>query len=275
MVGVLDAYVTNMWAAFGIKLLVGSYSGALLRVRRISDNAELDVGFTGTGALDTATIVSWCAGSSVCLVKAYDQSGHNNHFGQTTLSYQPQLFNAGVYNGAAQLDGVDDHLASVNLGPTVQALTFALRHTLRALSTGTAVQSLITQDLGVAGMISSGVQQQGGSGNYDSYTFNGASAYQNEAWSGPNTAEKTQVLVADRSLSGGAKLALYEEGAPHSGNVGPSGPGTDTSAHTANSVFVGGINRSGGVVQAAQLNFEWAAVWSSNQAQAAAISAVH
>jgi hypothetical protein len=42
-----------------LKKLRTNYNGASIRVRRSSDNAELNIGFTPTGNLDTVTLLAF------------------------------------------------------------------------------------------------------------------------------------------------------------------------------------------------------------------------
>ena len=51
-VGALDDYTANLSAAWSVaRRLLGSYSGALLRVRRSSDDAEEDIGADSFGLM--------------------------------------------------------------------------------------------------------------------------------------------------------------------------------------------------------------------------------
>ncbi|MCX7348549.1 MAG: hypothetical protein NTZ54_03180, partial [Alphaproteobacteria bacterium] len=82
---------TNPSAAFSVRRAVGSYNGALLRVRRSSDNTEQDIGSTIAGNLDTAALTSFC-GSASCYVRTwYDQSGNVRDAVQATASAQPRI----------------------------------------------------------------------------------------------------------------------------------------------------------------------------------------
>jgi hypothetical protein len=66
---------TPSTVAYSTRLLSSSYSGYALKVRRSSDNSTQDIGFTGSGDLDTATLKTFI-GSSDCFVQIwYDQSG--------------------------------------------------------------------------------------------------------------------------------------------------------------------------------------------------------
>ena len=65
-----------------------------IRVRRASDNATQDIGFSG-GALDESSLQTFCTGTDGFVTTWYDQSGNGNHFTQTTNSRQPQIVSSG------------------------------------------------------------------------------------------------------------------------------------------------------------------------------------
>ncbi len=97
-VGALDAYTTNMDAAWSVsRRLLASYSGSLIRVRRSSDNTEQDIGYdTSTGLLDTASLLSFVGAGNGFVSKVYAQSGGSaKDFLQTTASAQLRIVNAG------------------------------------------------------------------------------------------------------------------------------------------------------------------------------------
>jgi hypothetical protein len=43
-------------AAYGLRKLVSTYTGAAIKVRRSSDNTEQDIGFNGSGELDVVAL---------------------------------------------------------------------------------------------------------------------------------------------------------------------------------------------------------------------------
>lgn len=99
-VGALDAYTSNLagvWSAR--RRLVSSYSGALVRIRRSSDDAELDIGYAANGALDTAAITAFVGSNSAYATKVYDQVTSND-FIQSTALIQPRIVNAGALDMA-------------------------------------------------------------------------------------------------------------------------------------------------------------------------------
>lgn len=75
-VGALDDYTTGVLGAFSIaRRLVGTSVPALIRVRRSSDNAEQDIVALSNGALDTASITSFCGASDGFVSVIYNQTG--------------------------------------------------------------------------------------------------------------------------------------------------------------------------------------------------------
>lgn len=112
--GAYDA-VPDITAAYGMRRLRSAYTGSILRIRRSSDNAEQDIGYTANGDLDTAAIATFVGGGSGYIVNWYDQSGNAYTAAQTTAASQP-LYVASGQNGkpVARFDGVNDHLLTTN-----------------------------------------------------------------------------------------------------------------------------------------------------------------
>ena len=92
-----------------------------IRVRRASDNAEANIGFS-SGDLNTTVLTAFCSGTDGFVTTWYDQSGNGYHLTQTSLAYQPKIYDtvSGVlsFNGkpAMLYDGVDDYLQNSTLG---------------------------------------------------------------------------------------------------------------------------------------------------------------
>jgi lysophospholipase L1-like esterase len=93
-VGALDA-IPNITAAYGMRRLLSTYTGNLLKIRRSSDDTEQDIGYTSTGALDTAAIASFIGGGNGFVKTWYDQKGSANATQATTAS-QPQYVASAV-----------------------------------------------------------------------------------------------------------------------------------------------------------------------------------
>jgi hypothetical protein len=89
----LDTY-SGADLAFSTRRLSSTYMGACLRVRRSSDNSELDIGFVG-GDLDTAAISTFCGGGIGYVAKWYNQNGGGFDLFNTTAANQPVIYNNG------------------------------------------------------------------------------------------------------------------------------------------------------------------------------------
>lgn len=92
--------------AVSTRKLRTAYAGQCLRLRRSSDNAESDFGFTGSPpVLDVAAITSWLGGASGYVVTWYDQSGNGNNAAQSVAANQPSLI-----GGKVNFSGGTDYL---------------------------------------------------------------------------------------------------------------------------------------------------------------------
>jgi hypothetical protein len=92
-----------------------------VRVRRQSNNDELDIYFNRDGSLDTATLEAFCAGTDGFVKVWYDQGQGGNDATQGATGAQPQIVSSGSVlvdgNGVPWIDfdGVDDELLATNL----------------------------------------------------------------------------------------------------------------------------------------------------------------
>jgi hypothetical protein len=110
----LDLYPAT--AAYSLRKLRTAYSGSAIRVRRSSDNAEQDIGFSGND-LDTASLLSFVGANNGFVVTWYDQQGANN-LTQGSSASQPQIVSSGslITRGgkvAVKFDGSNDRLLRI------------------------------------------------------------------------------------------------------------------------------------------------------------------
>ena len=91
----LDLYPSAA-VAYSLRKLRTLYTGSAIRVRRSSDNAEQDIGFTALGNLDTSSLTSFCGSGNGFVTTWYDLSGNANNAVQTTAANQPQIVSAGA-----------------------------------------------------------------------------------------------------------------------------------------------------------------------------------
>jgi hypothetical protein len=83
-------------AAYSTRKLLSAYAGSALRVRRSSDNTELDIGFDGIGNLDQTALTTFVGANSGFVSVWYDQSGSARNLAQAVTTSQLRIVNAGV-----------------------------------------------------------------------------------------------------------------------------------------------------------------------------------
>lgn len=115
---ILDLY-PGASIGYSFRKLRAGYTGNCIKVRRSSDNTELDIGFLNN-VLDTTTLLTFCGANSGYVSIWYDQSGNSYNMVQATLANQPQIVNAGslqTTNSKAALffDGTNDFLQTGTL----------------------------------------------------------------------------------------------------------------------------------------------------------------
>lgn len=93
--GLLDTY-TGAEVAYALNLLSSSYAGPAIKVRRSSDNLEVDISFDGDGNLDTTALLAHCGSGDGFITTFYDQSGNGNDLLRSVAADQPQIVSAGV-----------------------------------------------------------------------------------------------------------------------------------------------------------------------------------
>jgi len=116
--GLLEFY-PGASAAYSLRQLRRSVSPYAIRVRRSSDDTELDIGFTSNGDLDLVALLDFAGTGDACVSIWYDQSSNGNDAEQSTPANQPKIVSSGsliTENGkpALAFDGSNDDLRSNN-----------------------------------------------------------------------------------------------------------------------------------------------------------------
>lgn len=115
--GVAQSYLLDTYsgaaAAYSLRKLSSTYTGNAIRVRRSSDNTEQNIGFDGSGNLDTTALTTFVGGGNGFVTTWYDQSGNLNNAIQSTAANQPKIVTSGVINTinskpSMLFDGVND-----------------------------------------------------------------------------------------------------------------------------------------------------------------------
>jgi hypothetical protein len=76
----------NAASAYSLRKLSIDYSGFAIQVRRSSDNTTQNIGFTGTGDLDTTALKTFVGNNNGFVTIWYDQSGNVRNLTQITIS---------------------------------------------------------------------------------------------------------------------------------------------------------------------------------------------
>lgn len=100
----LDTYTAAH--AYSLRKLRTAYSGSAIRVRRSSDNAEQDIGFSGED-LDTSSLEAFCGAGDGYVVAWYDQVGSSD-MTQSTSTAQFKIVSSGsTITGTNSLPAAD------------------------------------------------------------------------------------------------------------------------------------------------------------------------
>jgi hypothetical protein len=115
---------TNMVAAYSFQRAMPSYFGPTVRVRRSTDNIEIDFYATITGVLyagsinSGVTLSSWLGTSTGYIRTWYDQSGRSKHIEQATVANQPTIVLSADGNTCLYLTGSTLFLQGPNVFDT-------------------------------------------------------------------------------------------------------------------------------------------------------------
>jgi hypothetical protein len=134
---ILDTY-TNATVGYSLRKLRTAYTGNCIRVRRSLDNTEQDIGFNGSGNLDTISLLLFVGAGDGFVTTWYNQSGdtsnNNPYFPgvtnktmvQTIAANQPVIVTSGVVNlklGKPTIAFTSNkylNLTTINLSGTLQ-----------------------------------------------------------------------------------------------------------------------------------------------------------
>jgi len=118
---ILDENLENISFALGLRILVSDYEGPLIRLRRSSDNTEMDFFCADEDKVDVDAINTWRGAALVYVVTWYDQSGLGRNAIQSTTNKQPRFY-PDADNPYFQGDGANDNL---DINTSIQILTNA------------------------------------------------------------------------------------------------------------------------------------------------------
>lgn len=91
-VHILDNKLDDISFALSMRVLESDYNGSLIRLRRDSDNQEMDFGWADNDIVDVSAIDAWKGSANVYVVIWYDQSGLGRNAVQPTTNRQPRFY---------------------------------------------------------------------------------------------------------------------------------------------------------------------------------------
>jgi hypothetical protein len=183
-------------AAYSVRLLdtavgVPTYTGNCMRVREDGGNTEADIGFDGSGNLDTAAIASHCGSNNGFVRYWYDQSGNAQDAGQATAGSQPQIYNGTAViteNGkpALKFDGSNDTLDfAATWNANFYYSVFAVRQGTANIFIGCPDTNTYYADVGLTGAtnytLQNGFNGLNQTNDWTIYRKNGAAAFTAQA----------------------------------------------------------------------------------------------
>jgi hypothetical protein len=158
-------------AAYSLRKIVKTYTGSAIRVRRSSDNLELDIGFSGE-RLNTTALLAHVGANNGFIVTIYDQTGNLRHLSQAVAAAQPQIVAAGAIIvrkllPAILFDGVGDVMTATI--PSLNAHTINIVTTPLNSGTDLGILNYSTNTVNQSITVNAGTTTKsyfGGSGNF-------------------------------------------------------------------------------------------------------------
>jgi hypothetical protein len=126
---ILDQLGITAAGAYSLRRVRSAYTGNAIRVRRSPDNAEANIGFTPSGDLDTAALLTHVGSGNGFVTTWYDQSGNGRNAAQTDPTFQPQIVSNGALiteNGRAYIDFVGNKGLGISNYNALLAFTAAV-----------------------------------------------------------------------------------------------------------------------------------------------------
>jgi hypothetical protein len=276
----LDAYTTDLIGAWSrSERLLTAWAGSAFRVRRTSDNAEQDIGFSGN-LVDTAAMASFGGANSLVVTTVYDQSGNGNHKIQATTTAQPPIYTSGVDLGHLAYDGTNaatwKYMRTTNNFPSGKAVLSTLQKC-----------SIVTSATGTLGIIN---ELGNNANNFEGFYFYfmdnvGSDTLQCGVTSNPSLsrvnsytsaslAVQVRAHVADRlAVAAVDRNLLYEDGVFHIATSTDTASADTTAGDFSQQPIYFGARGSGPAL-GGKLRWHQGAIWASKltAGQVAAIS---
>lgn len=138
----LDAFTSGLVGAYSTRRLLTAYAGSALEMRRESDNAIVDIGFTSDNLNETAVSAHVSGADLGRITKVYDQSGNTRHLLQATAARQLLCYDAA--NGYRATSNTHRGIGVAHLGADHGLLTDAF-----TAYTGTTISCYVVGQINI------------------------------------------------------------------------------------------------------------------------------
>ena len=133
---------SSLTFAYSLNRLIPTYTGAAIRVRRVFDNTEQDIGFDSKGLLDQIGLKAFC--NSSCFVKTWYDQSLTLDATQTVTTKQPRLVLNGIIDTmggkpALFFNGTSSTMANSGTGLPTGSGAFTLNVRLQCTNPGYAL----------------------------------------------------------------------------------------------------------------------------------------
>ncbi len=236
----------NAAAAYSVRKVNNCYSGYALTVRRSSDNATQDIGFTSGGDLNQAALTAFVGAGSGYVAKWYDQSGNGADVIQLTAANQPRIVNAGTIDKINNRPALYFGGPSQNLAVAVPVTVYPLAISVLANTSGGSTNGAFVK-VGQDQTPNSGIGIGIGNASFDAAGTAVIGLKEQTAWCPSNPvvpfpATAFTLVAIQQNAAGGNGLTAYLNGtAVPLSNAGTAPQGT---AITGN-LYVGGYLANG------------------------------
>jgi len=131
----IDAVGVAALSAFSLRKLRSAYAGSAVRIRRSSDNAEQDVGFSGNNFDNSAAESFVGGGNDGFVAKWYDQGTNGYDASQSTTGRQPKIVSSGstIAGPKAGTYALDSYYASALTALDFDTLGFRVPCTISSV----------------------------------------------------------------------------------------------------------------------------------------------
>lgn len=258
----LDQLAVAPAAFYGLAKCV-SNAGRAIRVRRSSDNVEMDIGFAGDD-LAVGVLLDFIAGATGTVTKFYNQMGNSQpDLVQATNTAQPRVVGSGVYEGEAAFNGTDYGMtaASFTFGTPQIGLYFKLRAPTPPSGTRIIVETNnVGTDFSLSHFMTTSTTANRSSNTGVDFRQRNYGAISSK------TAQTLYTLLYDRSISGASEMVIYQAGSLQTASISEIATSEQTGNYASNNLNIGARNNGGTLSLFTEMGLKNLAVYNADTA---------